>query len=270
MSVRSAQQKRAAKAQYLSLKRKNQPVNLRELAQRVGVAYSTIRKWKSEGQWDAVVDPSKKKPAAPPGDTSTADPPKKKPGAPFGNKNSAGHRNAAGPHDGAPPRNKNALKDGAYSMVFLDELTDQEQQVVDQSPTDSRKVWLQEMEILKVREYRILTAIARYEAAAENELYLTNATKITGGKTGEMSYENQDSAFSRILKLQDALYKVQGRIAKIAESLQAKEENDRRLTLEQKRLKLLQMRTTGVVDTGLPSDGDSLEIPPDVQIEDVL
>lgn len=251
MSIQNQQQHQAAKAQYLALKRKNGRVNLRELAQQVGVAYSTIRKWKAAEQWDA-------------------EPPKRKPGAPLGNKNSAGHRNAAGSHDGAPPRNKNALKDGAYSLVFLDALTDDEQRVVEQTPINSREAWKQEMQILKVREYRILTAIARYESAAEDELYLANATEIQGGKTGGMSYRNQDSAFTRVLKLQEVLYKVQGRIAKITESLQAQEENDRRLILEQERLKLLQMRTTGVISTDLPPNEENLALPPDVEIEDEL
>lgn len=251
MPTRNEQSRAAAKAEYLALKQKDGKVNLRELAEQLGVAYSTIRKWKSVDQWDA-------------------EPPKRKPGAPFGNKNSAGHRNAAGSHEGAPPRNRNAQKDGAYSAVFLDTLTDDEQRIVKQTSLDSRKAWKQEMQILKIREYRILTAIARYESAAEEELYLTNATNIQGGKTGDMFYYNKDSAFVRILKLQEVLYKVQGRIAKIAESLQSQKENNRRFALEQERLQLLRMRTTGVVNTDLPPEAESLDIPSDVEVEDIL
>ena len=59
---------------------------------------------------------------------------------------------------------------------------------------------------------------------------------------------NKDSAFARVLKLQEALYKVQGRIAKIADSLRAMEEHADRLELERQRLDILRMRASGSVD----------------------
>lgn len=74
---------------------------------------------------------------------------------------------------------------------------------------------------------------------------------------------SKDSAFSRVLKLQEALYKVQGRIAKIADSLRALEESDRRMALEKQRLEILRMRATGAVDVPDP-DGtaaDDLDAP---------
>ena len=65
----------------------------------------------------------------------------------------------------------------------------------------------------------------------------------------------------RILKLQEALYKVQGRIAKIADSLRAMEENRERLALERERLEIMRIRATGRVeigdgDEGPPEDGE--------------
>ena len=66
---------------------------------------------------------------------------------------------------------------------------------------------------------------------------------------------SKDSAFSRALKLQEALYKVQGRIAKIADSLRALEESERRIELERERLALLRMRATGAVDVPDPEIG---------------
>ena len=75
---------------------------------------------------------------------------------------------------------------------------------------------------------------------------------------------SKDSAFARALKLQDALYKVQGRIAKIADSMRALEENEKRLELEKKRLEILRMRATGVVETPDPeTDEDAAELWPE-------
>ena len=59
---------------------------------------------------------------------------------------------------------------------------------------------------------------------------------------------NKDSAFVRVLKLQEALHKVQGRIIKIADSLRAAEENERRLKLEKERLELMRIRATGSIE----------------------
>ena len=57
----------------------------------------------------------------------------------------------------------------------------------------------------------------------------------------------RDSAFNRAMKLQEALYKVQGRIAKIADSLRLLEESKQRLELDKQRLELMRMRATGEV-----------------------
>ena len=67
-----------------------------------------------------------------------------------------------------------------------------------------------------------------------------------------MGMYSRDTPFARILKLQDALYKTQGRIAAVAGALRAAEEADRRIELEKQRLELLRIRATGEV----PEDGD--------------
>ena len=76
----------------------------------------------------------------------------------------------------------------------------------------------------------------------------------------------KDSAFNRVMKLQEALYKIQGRIAKIADSLRMMEEFDIKIGLEKERLEILRMRATGIVETPDGEDGpDDLG---DVEIED--
>mgnify|MGYP007026159972 CR=1 FL=1 len=172
-----------------------------------------------------------------------------------GNRNSAGHKNAAGSHKGAPAGNRNAEKDGAYSTVFFDMLTLEERELVRSAPVQGREALEHEMQILKFREHRILTKIAEYEAAPEEALYLNSVTDMRepagrgkdrkDGAAQQMGMYQKDSAFARILKLQEALYKVQGRIAKIADSLRAMEENKERLALERERLEIMRIRATG-------------------------
>ena len=236
-----------AKAEYVARKAQGEKVSLRELAQELGVTYQTLRNWKAADKWDEAM-------------------PKKKRGGQPGNKNSAGKKNAAGSHPGAPVGNKNAEKDGAYSAVFFDMLTDQERELVAATPLGNRAVLEHEMQLLKFREHKIMAKIAEYESKPEDSLYISSLLDMRvpsgrgkdkkDGAAQNMGMYSKDSAFSRVLKLQEALYKVQGRIAKIADSLRALEESDRRLELEKERLAILRMRATGVVDVPDPEGGE--------------
>lgn len=239
-----------AKAEYIARKSRGEEVSLRELAQELGASYQTVRNWKTADRWDEAM-------------------PKRKRGGQPGNRNSAGKRNAAGSHPGAPAGNKNAEKDGAYSAVFFDMLTEEERELVANTPLGSREALEHEMKILKFREHRIMTKIAEYEEAPEDALYLTSLLDMRlpagrgkdkqDGAVQNMGMYSKDSAFSRALKLQEALYKVQGRIAKIADSLRALEESQRRMELERERLELLRMRATGAVDVPGPEEGEDTE-----------
>lgn len=233
----------AARAEYIDRRAKGEKVNLRELAERAGLSYSYVRNRKREDKWDEAVPP----------------PPKKKRGGQKGNQNSKGKKNAAGSHKGAPAGNKNAEKDGAYSAVLLDMLTDEEMKVAEETPLEVRAALEHEMKVLKVREYRILSKIADYEAAEEGAVYLSAMTEIRGKNNTTMRFS--DSAFKRVQSLQEALYKVQGRIAKITDSLRGLDESKERLELERQRLDILRMRASNSADVdGVePEDLSSVE-----------
>ena len=217
----------AARADYIERRAKGEKVNLRELAERAGLSYSYVRNRKRDEKWDEAIPPKKR-------------------GGQRGNKNSKGKRNAAGSHKGAPPGNKNAEKDGAYSAVLFDRLTDEEKELVKKTPLEVRAALEHEMKILKFRENKILSKIADYEAADDGAVYLSAMTEIRGKNNTTMRFS--DSAFKRIQSLQEALYKVQGRIAKITDSLRALDESAARLELERQRLDILRMRAANSVD----------------------
>lgn len=237
-----------AKAEYVARCAKGEKVNLRELADELGVTYQTVRNWKTLDKWDSAL-------------------PKKKRGGQPGNRNSAGHKNAAGSHPGAPRGNKNAEKDGAYSAIFFDMLSEEERSLVEQTPLGGREALEHEMKILKFREHKIMSKIAEYEKAPEDNLYITSLLDMRvpagrgeakrDGAAQNMGMYSKDSAFARVLKLQEALYKVQGRIAKIADSLRAIEENKERMELERQRLDIMRMRATGAVEVDPQEEVDT-------------
>lgn len=194
-------------------------------------------------------------------------------GAPKGNKNAAGrhkggptgNKNAVGHHEGAPLRNKNAEKDGAYSAVYFDELTQGDRDVMERTPLEARAAAEDEMKLLKIRENRILKKIAQYESEDENAVFLNSVTEITGGKS-DLTYRMSESAFKRWQNLHEALHRVQGRIIKIAAMLRAMDESEQRLGMERERLDIQKMRVTGGVDV----DGLEESDVPDKILEDVI
>lgn len=235
-----------AKAEYISRRSRGERVILRELAAEFEVRYQTLLHWKKEDNWEELV-------------------PKKSRGAQPGNQNCRGKRNAAGHHKGAPLRNKNAEKDGIYSTICLDSLSEEELAFLEQISVDRRTVLEQELRILKFREHKILSKIAEYESRSEDTLYINSLTDMrepdergVDGGHQKMGMYNKDSAFQRVLKLQDALYKVQGRIAKIVDSLRAMDESVERMALERQKLELMRMRITGFVELSDITE-DSLE-----------
>ena len=228
MARRSAEHD-TARAEYIERRSRGEEVNLAELADRLGVKRQTLRNWKSAEKWDEAVPT-----------------PKRKRGGQKGNQNSKGKRNAARSHKGAPMGNKNAEKDGAYSAVFLDTLTEEEKKLVEATPLEVRAALEHEMKVLKFRENKILSKIADYEKAEEGAMYLSAMTEIRGKNNTTMRFS--DSAFKRVQSLQEALYKVQGRIAKVTDSLRAVEEHAARMELERQRLDILRMRASGTVD----------------------
>ncbi len=246
----------AAKAEYVERRSRGEKVNLREFAERLGVNYKTLRDWKRIDEWEKDVTP-----------------PKKKRGGQPGNKNSAGKKNAAGSHPGAPPRNKNAEKDGAYSTVFFDALTDEEKDLIEQTPLGSKAALEHEMKILKFRENKILLKIKEYEDQPEDSLYVSSVLDMREPKGGQdgakqtMGMYTKDSAFNRVLKLQEALYKIQGRIAKITDSLRMMEEFGKKIELERERLEILRVRATGMVDA--PDGEDGADDLGEIELEDV-
>lgn len=242
---RRSDKKDAAREEYLRRMREDGAVNLAALAEDIGVNYDTVRRWKSKEKWDELEVP-----------------PKKKRGGQLGNQNAEGN-----PGGGAPPRNKNAQKHGGYAAVFFDQLTDDEKFIMDKTPKTAVKALREELGILKVQEKRILDQITALETADQDELYISTlmdmrAPGMVDGQKQDGARQNigmysKESAFTRKMHLQEALNKVQGRIATIIGKIQQAEETQTRVELERERLELMRLRATGVVNVPDDEEGDA-------------
>lgn len=237
--ARRSDERDAARAEFIARMEKDGEVNLRQLADDLHLNYDTVRRWKKKDGWDAQTT--------------------RKPGGQPGNRNAVG--NSGG---GAPAGNQNAEKDGAYSTIFFDKLTPAEKDVFDTAPRNGVEAMKHEMGLLKLRELKILEKIKEYEDMEPDTLITSSVMdmrvpgkgtngKKEDGKVQQIGMYSRDTPFARILKLQEALYKVQGRIASIASSLRAAEEADRRMELERQRLDLVRIKATGEIPD---KDGD--------------
>lgn len=229
----------AAREMYVNHRRAGEKINLRDLAQQMGVNYDTLRRWKSADRWE-----------------EEAFPPKRKRGGQPKNKNAVGNTG------GAPLRNQNARTHGGYTSVFFEQLTEDERLIIESPPASAVEALREELGLLKIQEKRILDQIAVLEEASPDELYISTLLdmrvpgKVEGekkdGATQNMGMYTKESAFTRKMHLQEALNKVQGRIATIIGKLQQAEETRARIEIERQRLELMRLRAVGAVN--VPDD----------------
>lgn len=123
-------------------------MKLADIAEKLGVPASTVRRWKSTQNWDGYNK-----------NNETERSPKKA--------NVQKEKPNARKKTGAPARNKNAVKHGAYSSVFLDTLDPEEKKIMDLVPDDEETLLSEQIKIYTVRERRIMQAINKYRTGKE-------------------------------------------------------------------------------------------------------
>ena len=116
-------------------------LKLIEIAKKLDVPVGTVRSWKNRQCWDNATLQKKKRNVA-----------KKRGGQP-GNKNAKGHGGTG------PLGNKNAVKTGEFETLFFDTLNPEELQLAETIGLDKEQLLLQEIQLLTVREYRMLHRI---------------------------------------------------------------------------------------------------------------
>lgn len=236
--ARRSDERDAARAEYIARMEKDGEVNLRQLADDLHLKYDTVRRWKAKDGWEQ--------------------PAPRKPGGQPGNKNAVGN-----PGGGAPAGNLNAEKDGAYSTIFFDRLTEEEKRIVEDAPRNSTDLTSHEIGVLLLREKYILDKIKEYQQLPPDQLITSRVTdmRVPGGRgkrkrdgaNQRIGMYQKETPAQRILQLQEALNKIHGRILSAAAQMQKNEMDKLHLETEQQRLDLLRIRATGEIPD---KDGD--------------
>ena len=220
----------------------------KDIAEKYGVSLSAVKSWASRywkkegcGQTRQKPQPKKEKVATK--------------GAPKGNQNAVGNKGGA-----APKENKNAIKTGEFESLFFDTLEPEEGQMIAVMPTDKESLLLQEIQLLTIRERRMLRRIEGIRTSPEDivggeEAGMTLVKRQAGiEKEKETDLKEYQGKLGQIQAIEDALTRVQARKQKAIDSLHRFGFDDARLEIEIERLRVEKKKTeedlsgSGLVD----------------------
>ncbi|BDX47737.1 phage terminase small subunit [Enterococcus hirae] len=206
---------------------------LKDIADKLNVSDSQVRKWKSIDKWSAEL-----KGNVTIGKSNVTN----QGGAPFGNQNAKGNK---GNSRASPPvGNKNALKTGEYETIFFDTLSDEEKDIYSSLNDDPSFVLSEEIRLLKIRQLRMMKRIKQAETSLNDEEIerLQQLRKIKtpiekDGRKLEIKRDvMQDVQVSRkthrkiddILSIEDALTRISNQLTKAIKQLNALATEDSR------------------------------------------
>nr|DAL93871.1 MAG TPA: Small Terminase [Caudoviricetes sp.] len=201
---------------YEIYKEHNGNITNREIASILNEDEKVIAVWKSRDKWN-VVQQSKERCTT-----------KRRGGKP-GNKNALGNKGGA-----APKENKNAVKTGEFETLFFDALEEDEKKLISMVELDKEQLLLQEIQLLTVRERRMLKRIEdiKQAAADQAESKAPGMTAVKFKSSTEEDSTEYTGALGQIQAVEDALTRVQARKQKAIDSLHRYGFDDARLELE--------------------------------------
>ena len=212
-----------------------------EISELLKIPEGTIRSWKNRYDWDNATLQKKRNVA------------KRKGGQP-GNKNALGA--------GAPENNKNAVTTGEFETLLFDCLDPEEQRLAQAVPEDKQKLLMQEIQLLTVRERRMLKRINLLRMSLDDsggssgdETGLTVVSHKSGlEKDKETDLLEYRGKLGQIQNIEDALTRVQARKQAAIDSLHRYGVDDARLEIELMRLDLQALKLGGQ-ETEIEDDG---------------
>ncbi len=215
-------------------KESNGNIANREIAKILDISEKTISGWKVKDKWNDQLNGVLQKEIR-----STPKEKRKKGGQP-GNKNATG-----------PPGNKHAVKTGEFENIFFDTLEKDELNLIKSIDIEKRKLLEQEIQLLTVRERRMLKRID--DLKKSKEVVIDTETHGTQGDS-EVSLVNYESKLNKIQNIEEALTRVQDKKQKAIDTLHKFEMDEQKLELTVMKLELEIMKQGGQ-DEEVEDDG---------------
>lgn len=148
-----------------------------------------------------------------------------------------GNRNAVGNHGGAPKGNKNRLSHGLHERITLQDLTPEESALVASIPSDMRVLMRYDLQLLCVREKRILVRIADLKSFCD---FSSSLSSVRHTHTRHTEAEEETSSVERaaiidqILRCEYQLLHITHEKMRIIAALQGLAEKEEQLQMQSK------------------------------------
>jgi len=216
-------------------------IDLVEIASQLSISPGTVRGWKSKDDWDDKLNGTLQ--------TNTERSKRMKGGQP-GNKNAVGHGGTG------PPGNKNAVTTGEFETLLFDCLEPEEKQLAAAVQLDKEQLLLQEIQLLTVRERRMLKRIDNLKHAADAQTASRYDLEVPPGMTA-VSYKGgvekgkvtdmveHKGTLGQIQSIEDALTRVQAQKQRAIETLHRFGYDDARLELEMMKVEMAALKLGG-------------------------
>ena len=213
-----------------------QGMKLIDISKALEVPVGTIRSWKNRYNWD---------------EKSNATLHKRKRNVAKAKGGQPGNQNAIGNHGGAAPEgNKNAVTTGEFETLLFDCLEPEEKQLAAAVPNDKEQLLLQEIQLLTVRERRMLKRIENLRQAD-----FTTVKKKKGTEKDKWTdLDEKHATLGQIQNIEDALTRVQARKQAAIDSLHRFGVDDARLEIELMKLDMATLKLGGQ-ETEVEEDG---------------
>lgn len=213
-----------------------QGMKLIDISKALAVPVGTIRSWKNRYKW---------------GEKSNATLHKRKRNVAKAKGGQPGNQNAIGNHGGAAPEgNKNAVTTGEFETLLFDCLDSDERRLAETVPKDKEQLLFQEIQLLTVREHRMLRRIENLRQAD-----FTTVKKKKGTEKDKWTDLNEEHAtLGQIQAIEDALTRVQARKQAAIDSLHRFGVDDARLEIEIMKLDMAALKLGGQ-ETEVEEDG---------------
>lgn len=218
---------------------------LKDIAAEIQVSEEQIRKWKNQDKWDKVTLPNRKSNVT-----------KRNKGGQPGNRNAAGHGGTG------PPGTKNAVTTGEFEALLFDCLDEDEKRLAEAVPEDKRQLLLQEIQLITVRERRMLKRIEaiRNSDGDQGDSFPEDGMTLVKRQTDfDKDLKEYRGKLGQIQAIEEALTRVQARKQKMIDSLHRFGYDDARLEIEMRNAQRAEKEAG--IDDGGDGNGVCLYLP---------